>query len=91
MEKRLKFFPAINQRTVKQIKSISVSFVVISFLVILMIGFIIATLNFGNRIQTLKNNVSSMNSRILDYHTKIQTVNTELEFYKQALIIMEEE
>ncbi|KLO23245.1 hypothetical protein X275_03310 [Marinitoga sp. 1197] len=91
MEKRLKFFPAIKQRTAAQIKSISVSFVVISFLAILMVGFIVATLNFGNRIQTLKNNVSSLNSRISDYHTKIQTVTTELEFYKQTLIIMEEE
>ncbi|WGS64092.1 hypothetical protein [Marinitoga aeolica] len=91
MEKRLKFLPAINQKTLQKAKGLSMTFVIFSFLIIMMIGFIVATLNFGNRIQTLKNNVSILNSQISDYHTRIQTVNTELDFYKQALLVMEED
>ncbi|SHE28533.1 hypothetical protein SAMN02745164_00128 [Marinitoga hydrogenitolerans DSM 16785] len=91
MEKQLKFFPGVNQKTIQQVKSISATFVIFSFLIITIIGFVISTLNFGNKIQTLKNNVSVLNSRLSDYHTKIQTVSTELEFYKQALIVMEED
>ncbi|WP_129408754.1 hypothetical protein [Marinitoga lauensis] len=91
MEKRLKFLPAINDRTLQRTKKLSITFVIFSFLIIMMIGFIVATLNFGSRIQTLKNNVSVLNSQISDYHTRIQTVNTELNFYKQALLVMEED
>lgn len=91
MEKRLKILSPINQRTLNRVKGISINFIMFSFLLIAMIGFIIATLNFGSKIQTLKNNVSALNARISDYNTKIQTVSTEVEFFRQALDVMEED
>ncbi|GAB6188566.1 hypothetical protein JCM30566_03050 [Marinitoga arctica] len=91
MEKRLKILPIMNQQTLSRVKGISVTFVIFSLLIIVLIGFIIATLNIGSKIQTLKNNVSALDTRISDINTKIQTVSTEVEFFKQALIIMEED
>jgi cell division protein FtsL len=89
MEKRISV-PTINQKALQQIKGLSMSFVLLFSLIIIMVFFIVATINIGSKVQTLKNNLSSLNARIDDYSTKIQSVNTELEFYKESLILMEE-
>ncbi|MBM7560033.1 hypothetical protein [Marinitoga litoralis] len=89
MEKRISV-PTINQKALQQIKGLSISFVLLFSLIIIMVFFIVATINIGSKVQTLKNNLSSLNARIDDYSTKIQSVNTELEFYKESLILMEE-
>ncbi|AEX86382.1 hypothetical protein XO10_09890 [Marinitoga sp. 1135] len=91
MEKRIKYLSTVNERTLQQAKDISIAFVTFSALLIVAVLFVSTTLNFGNKIQNLKNNVYALNQRILDYQNKIQTVSTELEIYKQALVVMEDE